>query len=75
MIGGRRPEFAYYPLNADGRQAAEQISKLFETFLNELEGICGGSTHEMRAVRTKLEIACFFAKKAMATQPKFQQKA
>lgn len=78
MAGAKiRPEFAYYQLNADGRQAAERIASLFNSLLEELEHMNGrdGFPHEMRVVREKLEEACFFAKKAMSTQPKYQQKA
>ena len=61
-------------LNEEGKIKAKKIAITFEVLLNELEKIVpapppSGSTREMAIVRTKLEEACFFAKKAMANDP------
>jgi len=45
----------------------------FHGFLCSLEGMCGTEGREMAIVRMKLEEACFFAKKAMASQKHNQQ--
>jgi hypothetical protein len=42
-------------------------------FLNNLEAITGAGGREMAIVRTKLEEAAFFAKRAMATQAENQE--
>jgi hypothetical protein len=52
-------------LNARGKELAEQIASDFDHLLGELEQVCPDG-REMALVRTKLEEACFFAKKAMA---------
>jgi hypothetical protein len=68
-----RPEFAFHLLNETGKVKAQRIAEKFTEFLNYLEAECTTQGREMAVVRTKLEEACFFAKKAMATQPGNQQ--
>lgn len=64
-----RPEFAVYNLTEKGLTAAAVIGVTFDDFLNDLEVLCGTDGRHMALVRTKLEEACFFAKKAMAERP------
>lgn len=67
-----RPEFAVHMLNEDGKLKAQIIAARFEFLLVEMEAIIGPQGREMAIVRTKLEEGCFFAKKAMASQPQNQ---
>lgn len=65
------PEFKTYRLNNRGSGSAREISIAFDDLLGML------STHvplgrEFSIVRTKLEEACFFAKKGVATDPRNQ---
>lgn len=57
-------EFAVQRLNADGMAKTQQIAEIFNDALNKLTLLCPAS-REMSLVRTKLEEASFFAKKAM----------
>ncbi len=69
-----RNEFAVHMLNAEGRERAQAIARDFDHLLGNLETVIGaGPSREMSIVRTKLEEACFFAKKAMASQAKNQE--
>lgn len=67
-----RPEFQVHLLNAKGIQHAQHIAGGFSNFLTYLESLCGDTGREMALVRTKLEEAAFFAKKAMASRPEHQ---
>jgi hypothetical protein len=71
-----RNEFAVHMLNEDAKDKAKVIASNFSNLLTALEDVCGTPDghrgpggREMAIVRTKLEEACFFAKKAMAAQP------
>lgn len=68
-----RAEFAVHMLNDDGKMKAGGIAEAFTTLLNTLEEWAGTTGREMAIVRTKLEEASFFAKKAMAVRPENQQ--
>lgn len=58
-------EFEVHPLNEDGIQKAKDIAEIFDlTLTSLLERI--PLNRETAIVRTKLEEACFFAKKSMA---------
>ena len=59
-------EFAVHMLNADGKEKAGEIALAFDHLLAQLEVLCPAG-RELAIVRTKLEEACFFAKKAMAS--------
>jgi hypothetical protein len=69
--------FAVHMLNAEGKVKATAIAAYFDSLLTSLNSIVGtpenGSTREMAIVKTKLEEACFFTKKAMASQKVNQQ--
>jgi hypothetical protein len=66
------PAFEVHMLNEDGKGKANVIACKFHELLCGLEGIGIGPSHEMSIVKTKLEEACFFAKKAMANQKENQ---
>jgi hypothetical protein len=61
-----RPEFTVHMLNETGKQKAAQIAEAFDQCLGQLEALCPTKTREFSIVKTKLEEASFFAKKAMA---------
>ncbi len=62
-------EFKVHMLNDAGKALATGIANAFDDCLSNLEMLCGKDGREMAIVRTKLEEACFFAKKAMASNP------
>ncbi len=63
----RNPEFEVHMLNNDGKSLAIQIAAAFDLLLTKLQSHCPPG-REMSIVKTKLEEACFFAKKAMARE-------
>lgn len=69
-----RPEFTVHKLNADGLHMAAQVAKVLSCALNDLEAVCGTDGREMAVVRTKLQEAGFFAKRAVAMRPDLQEK-
>ncbi len=64
--------FQVHKLNEAGFVKAAFIQDVFQRALDELESACGKDGREMAIVRTKLEEACFFAKKAMAQKTENQ---
>ena len=68
-----RPEFTVHMLNDCGKSKATAIAQTLTSTLDDLESICGKDGREMAVVRTKLEEACFFAKRAMAQRAENQQ--
>jgi len=68
-----RREFEVHLLNNEGIEKARHMAGLFSVFLDQLEDITGTDGREVAIVRTKLEEASFFAKKAMANRPENQQ--
>lgn len=64
-------DFAVHRLNEAGMRKAQEIALAFGNLLERLEEFCP-SGREMAITKTKLEEACFFAKKAMASQPENQ---
>ncbi|MCU1338859.1 MAG: hypothetical protein JWO19_4440 [Bryobacterales bacterium] len=65
------PLFKVHRLNDDGMKCAEEIAAAFNDCLSRLSGMCTEG-REFSIVKTKLEEAAFFAKKAMANQPRYQ---
>jgi hypothetical protein len=65
------PLFEVHMLNDTGKPKARAIAEIFDTCLANLAGIIPPG-REMSVVKTNLETACFFAKKAMANQPENQ---
>lgn len=59
------PEFQVHMLTEEGKSTAIYIAHAFDDLLTTLEEICPAS-RELSIAKTKLEEACFFAKKAMA---------
>jgi hypothetical protein len=66
--------FEVHRLNDQGMKNATAIAEAFDRLLRDLAGLCPAG-REFSIVRTKLEEAAFFAKKAMATQAQNQQAA
>jgi hypothetical protein len=59
--------FQVHILNDKGIGKAQLIAKSFDSLLIELEALIGGpGSRELSLVRTHLELAGFYAKKAMA---------
>ena len=64
------PLFQVHLLNDDGINKAKAMAEGFSALADKLEAILGAGvkTREFSLVKTKLEEAAFFAKKAMANQ-------
>lgn len=60
-------EFEVHRLNETGMDKAKQIASHFDTLLESLKEITP-VCREMSIVKTKLEEACFFAKKSIANE-------
>ena len=63
--------FKVHMLNDEGKAKARLLAANFEDFHKSIQFLCegpNGGARELAIVRTKLEEACFFAKKAMAMQ-------
>lgn len=60
------PLFQVHRLNAEGIEKAKLMAQLFSTLLRQLDAMTPPSSRDMAIVRTKLQEACFFAKRAMA---------
>lgn len=61
----KNPEFAVHMLNDEGKSKAAVIQEAFDSCLNRLADVCMPG-RELAVCKTKMEEACFFAKKAMA---------
>jgi hypothetical protein len=67
------PLFEVHILNDEGKANAKDIAGKFDNLLLDLEKVCGDPPgREWAIVKTKLEEACFFAKKAMANNKRNQ---
>ncbi len=60
-------QFTVHKLNAGGLQKAQAIAEAFDLLLEKLK-LELPEGREFSLVKTKLEEACFFAKKGMAKQ-------
>jgi hypothetical protein len=69
--GPTNPEFEVHMLSDEGKVKAHAIARTFDACLNRLTTLCPQGRH-FNIVRTKLEEAAFFAKKAMASETKNQ---
>ena len=67
-----QPEFEVHRLNEKGLAKAAEIANVFDHTVIALLTLCPAGRH-LSIVRTKLEEACFFAKKAMACAQENQQ--
>lgn len=72
--------FAFHKLNEDGQKKSRQIAEEFQKLFDRLLVIVGGGnlpdgigSREFIECKSKLEEACFYAKKAMATQDRHQE--
>lgn len=74
-----RDEFKVHKLNSAGLDKAAELAAAFSELLNVVEAECspkeprGPGGRELALVRTHLELASFYAKRAMAIQPKNQE--
>lgn len=62
----KNKEFRTHKLNEQGIERASLIADLYDELLEELKLLCR-DCREFSVVKTKLEEACFFTKKAMAS--------
>ena len=63
--------FAVHRLNEVGLKKAEDLAHEFDKLLSLVESICL-TGRELALVNTHMEIACFYAKKAMAMRKENQ---
>ena len=63
-------EFKVHKLNQNGLY---EVKALAEKFNMLLDGLALGNNRYASIVKTKLEEACFFAKKELASRPEFQE--
>ncbi len=64
--------FKFHQLNEEGKQKAQEIADTFQELLDNLKTLCYEPSREFSIVKTKLEEACFFAKKSMAVRTENQ---
>jgi len=69
-----RDEFKVHMLNETGIARAKQLAESFSNLLTVIEEMAKGSPRELALVRTKLQEASFWAKRAVACDPKNHQK-
>lgn len=67
-----RSEFAVHMLNDNGKAKAQGIAERFSLLLDDLENY-GVTGRDLALVKTKLEEACFVAKRGMASLPQYQE--
>ena len=63
-------EFKVHILNGDGIFEAKALAQKFDMLL---DGLALGNNRYASIVKTKLEEACFFAKKELASRPEYQK--
>jgi hypothetical protein len=66
-------EFAVQMLNENGKRKANELAEGFDSLLTAVERLGTGDPRCVAVAKTKLEEACFFAKKAMASDTANQQ--
>jgi hypothetical protein len=67
------PLFAVHLLNEDGKKKATELAQTFDKCLEAVTTVIGsGPSRETALVRTHLELASFYSKKAMAIRPENQ---
>lgn len=66
------PEFQVHKLNEVGQRKAEELAHAFDELLEQVKQWCPDG-REMSLVKTHLEQACVYAKKAIAKQQINQQ--
>ena len=59
------PLFSFTTMSTEGKEKTVAIAEAFTTFLRQLEEILPGNSREISIVKTKLEEASFYAKKAL----------
>lgn len=64
-----RKEFQVHVLNEIGNVNVRFVAEVFSTTLDSLSIVCPDS-REFQICKTKLEESCFFAKRAIANDPK-----
>lgn len=71
-----RREFQVHRLNAEGMIKAERLAEAFSTLLDGIEAASNADVagRELALVRTHLQDACFWAKRAMAVAPENQER-
>lgn len=67
-----RPEFQVHMLNESGKTKAREIAENFTMLLNSIEAR-GCTGRDLALVKTKLEEACFAAKRGIASLPENQE--
>jgi hypothetical protein len=69
-----KQEFQVHRLNESGLRTAEAIGEAFSTCLEQIEQLVPPG-RERALVVTKLQEACFFAKRAIAVVPENQEQS
>lgn len=59
------PLFSFTQLNDEGKEKAIDIAVIFTDLLRSLEEVLPGNSREISIIKTKLEEASFYAKKAL----------
>ncbi len=72
MIRPVRPEFGVHMLNDSGKKKAREIAETFSAVLDFIESR-GCTGRDLALAKTKLEEACFHAKRGMASLPENQE--
>lgn len=68
-----RSEFQVHLLNEQGITKVRELAIEFTALLNTLEDLCGKEGREMSLVRTHMEIASYYAKRAVASRSENQK--
>jgi hypothetical protein len=68
-----RDEFKVHMLNEQGKAKADSLARIFSVALDAVESATGTDGREVALVRTHLQLASFYAKRAMASRPENQQ--